>query len=113
MEINIGNALTDQLGLSGFSVLGGNVDFDAIDGALDRVLSQMSMVGAQTNRLGYSINALETASYNQEVARSRQEDADMAQSAMNAQRERLTQDVGISMQRLMMQGMGNFLRMFA
>lgn len=110
MEINVGSVLTDELGVSGYDVTQ-SMDVGDIDKALDTVLTQMAEVGAQTNRLEYSGRVADTMAYNQEVARSRIEDADIAQASMENNRRNITEQTKLSVQKMQMQGMGQYLQL--
>lgn len=109
MQINVGSSLVEDLGLKDYDVTSGKTDFKALDDAIELVSTQRASIGAQTNRLEYSANAMENASFNMEVSRSRKEDTDMAQAMMEKNRQNITDQVGVHMQKMMMQGMGNYL----
>ncbi len=54
LSITTGNSTVDSLGLTGFSVTGGDIDLDAIDDALASVQDLRTNVGADTNRVDYA-----------------------------------------------------------
>lgn len=54
MDIPTGNSTVESLGLSGFSVTGGDIDLKAVDNALKSVQSLRTDLGADTNRVEYA-----------------------------------------------------------
>jgi len=111
MNVNIQGSLAEQLGIANIDVVNSRMDFDAIDNALEAVNTQRANIGAQTNRLEHTINAQETAAYNLAVSNSRKADADMAKAMLERSGRNALEQVGIHMQKLAMEGMGQFLQL--
>lgn len=108
-KVTTGNMFTDELGITDLDVTSGNFSLDSIDEALEKVNTQRGNVGAQSNRLEHTERALENAAMNEEIARSRKEDTDYASAQMESSRQRITDQVGLQMQKMKMQSMGAFL----
>ena len=60
-----------------------NAAIDIVDAAIKKVSMQRAAIGAQQNRLEYTVNSLTTAKENLTDAESRIRDADMAEEMMN------------------------------
>lgn len=86
-EIQMANTTLDTLGLSGYSVMGGQPDISAIDKAIDMVSSSRSSMGAAYNGLQstYANNA-QTA-VNQTAGRSKIEDLDYPKAISDKKKE--------------------------
>lgn len=85
-------AATGATAGSGYSTLVGS-----LDGALAKVASQRSKLGATQNRLEYTINNLNISSENLSAANSRIEDADMAKEMMRLTSANVLQQAATSM----------------
>ena len=84
----------DSLGLKDFDLTGKSGSeissmIDRIDGALDSVISERSKIGANVNRMEYTINNLDTMSINLQDAHSRIADTDMAKAMMEYTKEQI------------------------
>ena len=89
MSIQMGNATLEALGIADFDVTSGNFDLKAIDGALEKVMSQRSNMGASTNRLEHTYNYNTSAYLEQLSSRSRIEDLDMPKAISEKKKEDL------------------------
>lgn len=69
---------------------------DIVDDSLKEVTIQRSILGANQNRLEYTINSLNTTSENLSAAKSRIEDTDMAKEMMNLTNANVLQQAAIS-----------------
>jgi len=79
------------------SVIGSNLAVDIIDGALAKVNSIRSDLGAIQNRFGSTIASLQTSSENITAARSRILDTDFAAETANLTRSQILQQAGVAM----------------
>ncbi len=113
MDVSISSSLTDSLGISGFDVTSGNVDLSKLDNALEKVSSSSANLGAVSNRLDSTIRYNDIAYYNQEVARSRIEDQDIAKGMMEINRNKALEQYNISMQKQKMQNAGMMISLIA
>lgn len=113
VDFKIGSAGTDALGMTGFNITGGDIDLTTIDNAIDAVMSLRAESGATSNRLEYSARVADNNAYNQEVARSRMEDTDIAQASMKKASEDTRQDAELLMLRKQMDMMGMHTKLFA
>jgi flagellin-like hook-associated protein FlgL len=68
-----------------------------VDNAIATVSSALSYIGSIVNRLGYQENGLTVAKVNTEAARSRIEDADMAEEQVNATKFQILQQTSSTM----------------
>lgn len=68
-----------------------------VDNAIATVSSALSYIGSTVNRLSYQENALTVAKVNTEAARSRIEDADMAEEQVNATKFQILQQTSSAM----------------
>ncbi|MBT9134771.1 MAG: A-type flagellin [Firmicutes bacterium] len=85
MQLSLENMSTSALGVSDIQVMNqgqANVAIRVIDGAIQRVSAERSLMGAVQNRLEHTINNLGTSAENLTAAESRIRDVDMAQEMM-------------------------------
>lgn len=80
---NMKTALAMLDGIDLMTVEGANAALTQVKGAIGQVSEMRGYLGAQTNRLDYTINSLEVMAENLTEAESRIRDADMAQEMMN------------------------------
>lgn len=100
------NSTTKALGIADFDV---TKDFDlkAIDDALDKVSGSRSTLGAQSNRLDYSIDYNDYASVNLTATESRMGDTDIAKTLMELKHQQTLQSVTMMLQKRKMEQDGN------
>lgn len=96
-EIKLESARLDAIGISGFSVTGGNIDLDAIDRAIEKVSADRSALGASANGLAARERANQVAYENMTAAQSRIEDLDMAKASTDLKRDETLQKVQLAM----------------
>ncbi|MBT9152185.1 MAG: A-type flagellin [Firmicutes bacterium] len=85
MQLSLENMSTSALGVRDLQVMNqgqANVAIRVIDGAIQRVSAERSLMGAVQNRLEHTINNLGTSAENLTAAESRIRDVDMAQEMM-------------------------------
>ncbi|CAM4002171.1 flagellin [Alkalicoccus chagannorensis] len=123
MRITIGDMRAESLGVAGgaeASVGGGinissreaaNSALDVIDGAIGRVSSERSKLGAYENRLGHTISNLANASENLTSSESRIRDVDVAKQMMEMTRASLLGQVSMAMMAQANQQMSSVLRL--
>lgn len=93
------NLDTAALGTSGSSIAtgaGAGAAMASIDGALNRLNSQRSTLGATVNRMESTLNNLGVAAINTQAAESVLRDQDIAEGVMELARVRLLQEGGMS-----------------
>lgn len=95
LSISIQGTNLAGLGIAGFSVMGGpkNIDIDAIDKAINMVLSQRGSIGAVQNRIEHIVEQNNTAAINMAAAKSRIADADIALETMRLNQARILQQL--------------------
>ena len=98
MDINMPDATLDALGIADFDVTG-DFDLSVIDGALEKVSSARSEMGATSNRLDYTINFNSYASYNTTVSRSRIEDLDFPKAVSDMKKNSILEEYRLMMQK--------------
>lgn len=84
--ISMGDMRAAALGVSTVDIgtkLGAQVAIETIQGALEKVSSQRSSLGAMQNRFEHTIKNLDTAAENLQASESRIRDVDMAKEMMN------------------------------
>jgi len=91
MSVSIDSALPGAIGIENFVPTEGNMDFSAIDSALNSVVGSRSELGAMMNANDFVISANNIASENLSEARSRIADADIAREMMALEQERIIQ----------------------
>ncbi|KZD66317.1 flagellin [Bacillus cereus] len=100
MTINLSNVTLASLGLNGSDitdVANSTAALTAIDGALKTVQTARANFGAYQNRLEYTIDNLGTTATNLSAARSRIEDADMAEASSDSARDKVLSQSAIAM----------------
>ncbi|MDR1532082.1 MAG: flagellin [Clostridiales bacterium] len=100
-QISIDSMSVQQLGLQGYSVLGGaaSVDLDALDAAISTVSTARSKLGAIENTFEHTMIANDITELNTAAARSRIYDADMAKALMGANKAQTMQQYQIFTQK--------------
>jgi len=101
LDITSATAVLDgTVGASGATLSSANGAQDAIlaiDAALDAISSDRAELGAMQNRLGFTIDNLAVARQNTTAARSRIEDADMAEETSKMTRNKILNQSSIAM----------------
>ena len=97
-EIKMINASLEELGIADFDVTK-DFDLSTIDAALKKVSSARSSVGAQSNRLAYTILNNQNSSYNLTSAYSTIRDTDMAEEISDLQKNSIMQQIQLNMQK--------------
>ena len=85
MSLSIENMTASAIGVQGLQVMNqgqANVAVRVIDGAMQRVSAERSLLGSVQNRLEHTINNLGTSAENLNAAESRIRDVDMAREMM-------------------------------
>jgi flagellin len=85
MSLSIENMTASAIGVQGLQVMNqgqANVAVRVIDGAMQRVSTERSLLGSVQNRLEHTINNLGTSAENLNAAESRIRDVDMAKEMM-------------------------------
>lgn len=98
--VGIGNMGTRALGINNVQVSSNALANEAIgkiDGAISRVSSERSKMGALQNRLDHTINNLSTSSENLTAAESRIRDVDMAKEMMSFTKFQILANAATSM----------------
>ncbi|MEG0962464.1 MAG: flagellin, partial [Lachnospiraceae bacterium] len=100
ITISIESMAASNIGVSGlvmssFSAAGGSMS--DIAGAISKVSTQRSLLGALQNRLEHTIANLDTASENTSSAESRIRDVDMAKEMVNYSKNNILSQAGQSM----------------
>lgn len=96
---SIGFSTQKPSGLEGYDVSSGNFDASAVDDALSGVLSARGSIGAQSNGLSRLAASSANTAEHLTAAQSRIEDTDYAQGITDLKKEQTLQDVGIMMQK--------------
>lgn len=104
-EMEMVNATLEELGIADFDVTK-NFDIGDIDNALKKVSSARSLVGAQSNRLAYTIMNNQNTSYNLESAFSLLRDTDMAKEISDLNKNQILEQVRLAMQKKRMEEEG-------
>jgi len=94
MKISIANSTLESLGLDNFNVTG-SFDLSAVDNAINAVNEARSKIGAQISGADYIISANEIAYINAAGAKSRVEDADMAEASTNLNKTKFLEQAQI------------------
>lgn len=110
MDINMPNATSSSLGISGYDVTG-SFDISAIDNALNNVSSARSSLGATYNRLEHTISNNSNTSLNTTAAQSRLEDLDYGKAVSDKKRDDLLKEYRIMMQRKQQEEYGTVNRL--
>lgn len=96
------NSTLDALGIADFD-LTKDFDLNAIDSALEKVNSNRSQGGAQSNRLDHAISYNRYAAYNTTAARSRLADTDYPQAISELKKQQTLQTYAFMMQKKKME----------
>ena len=97
-SIQMENATLQNLGIAGFDVTG-SFNLQDIDDAIQKVSDARSSIGAQSNRLDYTIASNQSASFNIQSANSSIRDTDMAKEISSLKKNQILQQVQINMQK--------------
>lgn len=97
-DLDTGNLTLESLGIQDFDV---TKDFSikTIDDALDKLSSQRSSIGAQSNALDFTIGYNTQTSYNLTAATSRMKDTDIAKAVSESDKQNLLQTYRFIMQK--------------
>lgn len=96
--LNTGNATLKALGIEDFDVTG-KFSIKTIDDALNKVSSNRSSIGAQSNALDYTIGYNTQTAYNLTAATSRMEDTDIAKAASELDKQNVLRTYRFMMQK--------------
>ena len=108
---NSANSTLDALGIADFDVTK-KFDLRTIDNALNKVNSNRSQGGAQSNRLDYAIHFNAYASYNTTAAKSRLADTDYPQAISEMKKQQTLQTYSFMMQKRKMQDQARMMQNF-
>lgn len=97
-EMEMMNASLEELGIADFDVTK-SFNLKDIDDAIKKVTSAQSSIGAQSNRLAYTIMNNQNTSYNLTDAYSRIHDADMAEEVSDLKKNSILEQVKLNMQK--------------
>lgn len=111
-SIKMCSATLENLGLDGYSVLGEEINLDAIDKAIEKVSSDRSSLGASANGLAARERANQVAYENMTAAQSRIEDLEMGEAVTNLRKEETMQQVQIAMLNKKKEQEQNVLKLF-
>lgn len=111
MDMQLVNSTLEQLGIADFDVTE-NFSIDSIDKALSKVSSSRSNLGAQSNRLDYTINSNINTQINLTAANSSLKDADYAQEITNLKTQQALQQYSFFAQKQKMQAQSGLLALF-
>lgn len=98
INVGVGVATSEALGLKGYSVMG-DFDMSVIDDALERVSSMRSSAGASTNSLEYAYNYSRLSAENLDSASSRIEDVDVAKAISEQKKNSLLEQYRVMAQK--------------
>ncbi len=101
-EIKLINASLEELGIADFDVTK-NFNLDDIDNAINKVNEARSGIGAQSNRVAYTVMSNQNASYNLTSALSSIKDADMAEEMSELNKKTVLEQINIAMQKKRME----------
>lgn len=101
-EMEMVNASLEALGIADFDVTK-SFDLKGIDKALKKVSSAQSQIGAQSNRLAYTVMNNQNTSYNLESAFSAIRDTDMAEEITDLKKNEVLEQVRLAMQKKQME----------
>ncbi|MBQ8147370.1 MAG: flagellin [Lachnospiraceae bacterium] len=101
-EIKLVNATLEALGIEDFDVTK-DFNIEDIDNAIKQVNEARSGIGAESNRLAYTIMSNQNTSYNLTASNSRIRDTDMAEEIMKLQKNNVMEQVQILMQKKKME----------
>ncbi len=109
MSVSIDDMSLNTLGMENYDVTENTSSLNDVDNALNVVSGARADLGAQTNRLDFTTGNTTTGEVNQQDARSRIEDADLAKEITNFRTGNIIQQYKFSMQKNQMSNMGNVL----
>lgn len=92
------NATLEALGIADFDVTG-SYDLKAIDDAIEKVNSQRSKAGAQSNGLDYALNYNANVSWNTTSSISKMEDTEFGKAVSELKKNQLLQTIQYQMQK--------------
>lgn len=101
-EMEMVNASLEELGIADFDVTK-SFNLNDIDIALKKVSEAQSSIGAQSNRIAYTIANNQTTSYNLESSISQMKDTDMFEEMSDLQKNQILEQVRIEMQKKQME----------
>lgn len=101
-EMELANVTLEDLGIADFDVTK-QFDIRDIDNALKKVTSAQSSIGAQSNRLAYTVLNNQNTSYNLESAFSSLRDTDMAKEMSDLQKNQILEQIQLKMQKKRME----------
>ncbi|MCM1179022.1 MAG: flagellin [Clostridium sp.] len=101
-EMELANVTLEELGIADFDVTK-QFDIRDIDNALKKVTSAQSSIGAQSNRLAYTVLNNQNTSYNLESAFSSLRDTDMAKEMSDLQKNQILEQIQLKMQKKRME----------
>lgn len=111
MDMQLVNSTLEELGIKDFDVTK-DFDIDSIDKALGKVSSARANLGAQSNRLDYTINSNINTSINLTAANSSLKDADYAKEITNLKTQQALQQYSFFAQKQRMQAQSGLLTLF-
>ncbi len=111
MNIELPNALVQELGIADFDVTG-NFNIADIDKALSKVSAGRSSMGASSNALEYAFNYSTNARLNTIGAKSRLEDLDIPEAISEKKKQETLQEYAMFMQKRKMENEAAKTRMF-
>lgn len=97
-EMEMVNASLEELGIADFDVTK-KFDLKDIDNALKKLSSAQSGIGAQSNRLAYTIMNNQNTSYNLDSAFSSLRDTDMAEEMSELYKNKILEQVQLNVQK--------------
>lgn len=101
-EMEMVNASLEELGIADFDVTK-SFNLKDIDNALKKVTSAQSSIGAQSNRLAYTIMNNQNTSYNLTSSYSAIRDTDMAKEMSDLHKNQILEQVRLQMQKKRME----------
>lgn len=101
-KMEMTNASLEELGIADFDVTG-SFDLKSIDNAMKKVMSAQSSIGAQSNRLAYTVMNNQNTSYNLESSFSAIRDTDMAEEMIDLNKNEVLEQVRLKMQKKQME----------
>lgn len=109
LEISINSTTTDALGLTGFSVIKDDIDFNSLDKAMKTVTTSSTKMGATMNRLDYFASSSQNALLNITSSKSKIEDADILKQLTQKQTNNALVQYGIFAEKNQMNTQRNLL----
>jgi flagellin len=97
MQVSISPFSLEALGIAGFNVTDPrNINLDALQSAMATVNSSRAELGAQSNRMDFTMISNDITQLNLAAARSRIQDTDMARAMMDLTKERVLEQYQIA-----------------